>query len=59
MSTGSKCGKICVEAIGMDWKWVREPGNYLIEPYRIEITAMPHTDLWQRRNWRPCRVNWW
>ena len=43
----------------MDWKWVREPGKYLIEPDRIEITAMPHTDLWQRRNWRPCRVNWW
>lgn len=29
----------------MDWKWVREPGKYLIEPDRIEITTMPHTDL--------------
>jgi regulation of enolase protein 1 (concanavalin A-like superfamily) len=32
----------------MDWKWVRKPDKYLIEPDRIEITTMPHTDLWQR-----------
>ena len=32
----------------MDWKWVREPDKYMIESDRIEITTMPHTDLWQR-----------
>ncbi len=29
-------------------KWTREPADYLIRPDRIEITTMPHTDLWQR-----------
>ena len=31
-----------------DFKWTREPNDYLIKPDRIEITTMPHTDLWQR-----------
>ena len=29
-------------------KWTREPAAYLIGPDRIEITTVPHTDLWQR-----------
>ena len=29
-------------------QWTREPGKYSIQPDRIEITTMPHTDLWQR-----------
>ena len=29
-------------------KWTREPAEYIIESDRIEITTMPHTDLWQR-----------
>ena len=29
-------------------KWIREPDDYTILPDRIEITTMPHTDLWQR-----------
>ena len=29
-------------------KWTREPSEYRIEPGIIEITTMPHTDLWQR-----------
>lgn len=29
-------------------KWTREPVNYSIAPDKIEITTMPHTDLWQR-----------
>ncbi len=29
-------------------KWTRGPKTYSIEPDRIEITTMPHTDLWQR-----------
>ncbi len=29
-------------------KRTREPDEYRIGPDRIEITAMPHTDLWQR-----------
>ena len=32
----------------MKWTWIREPEAYSIEPERIEITTMPHTDLWQR-----------
>jgi len=32
----------------MEWKWVREPSNHIVELDRIEITTMPHTDLWQR-----------
>ncbi len=31
-----------------DMKWTREPQNYIIENDRIEITTLPHTDLWQR-----------
>ena len=31
-----------------DFKWTREPEHYLIGPDRVEITTMPHTDLWQR-----------
>ena len=31
-----------------DMKWTREPKEYRIEPGRIEITTVPHTDLWQR-----------
>ena len=29
-------------------KWTREPKEYLILPERVEITTLPHTDLWQR-----------
>ena len=29
-------------------KWTREPEHYVIGTDRIEITTMPHTDLWQR-----------
>lgn len=29
-------------------KWTREPKNYLISKDKIEITTLPHTDLWQR-----------
>ena len=29
-------------------KWTREPEQYRIEEDRIEVTTMPHTDLWQR-----------
>lgn len=29
-------------------KWLREPEKYHIAEDRIEITTMPHTDLWQR-----------
>ena len=29
-------------------QWTREPENYSIQSDRIEITTMPHTDLWQR-----------
>ena len=32
----------------MKWTWIREPEEYSIESERIEITTMPHTDLWQR-----------
>jgi len=28
--------------------WTREPAHYEITPEKIEITTMPHTDLWQR-----------
>ena len=31
-----------------DMKWTREPENYSIHPDYIEITTVPHTDLWQR-----------
>lgn len=29
-------------------QWTREPEYYQISPEKIEITTMPHTDLWQR-----------
>ena len=29
-------------------QWTREPEKYSIQSDRIEITTMPHTDLWQR-----------
>ena len=29
-------------------KWTREPAEYTVGSDRIEITTMPHTDLWQR-----------
>ena len=29
-------------------KWTREPEEYSIHSDRIEITTVPHTDLWQR-----------
>ena len=29
-------------------QWTREPKRYRIQPDRIEITAEPHTALWQR-----------
>ena len=28
--------------------WIREPEEYKVQPDRVEITTMPHTDLWQR-----------
>ena len=31
-----------------EMKWTREPAEYTIGSDRIEITTMPHTDLWQR-----------
>ncbi len=31
-----------------DFRWIREPKTYKIEPDRIEIVTEPHTDLWQR-----------
>ena len=31
-----------------DWKWLREPHDYVIRPGKVEIITMPHTDLWQR-----------
>ncbi|MBR0400873.1 MAG: DUF1349 domain-containing protein [Mogibacterium sp.] len=31
-----------------DMKWTREPKEYSVHPGRIEITTLPHTDLWQR-----------
>ncbi len=32
--------------------WTREPPEYTIAPDRIEITTVPHTDLWQRTYYR-------
>ena len=29
-------------------RWTREPPKYTIHDNRIEITTVPHTDLWQR-----------
>ena len=31
-----------------NFKWTREPKSCKIEPNKIEITTLPHTDLWQR-----------
>ena len=31
-----------------DWTWTRKPKDYAIGEDRIEITTLPHTDLWQR-----------
>ena len=31
-----------------NWAWTREPKDYAIGEDRIEITTLPHTDLWQR-----------
>ena len=31
-----------------EMKWTREPAAYSIGSDKIEITTMPHTDLWQR-----------
>lgn len=28
--------------------WIREPQQYTISDQKIEITTLPHTDLWQR-----------
>ena len=30
-----------------DWKWIREPKDYVITNEKIEIITSPHTDLWQ------------
>lgn len=30
------------------FKWTREPSNYAISEGKIELTTVPHTDLWQR-----------
>ena len=29
-------------------KWLREPKDYKISEKHIEVTTLPHTDLWQR-----------
>ena len=31
-----------------NFKWTREPADYLITEDKIEIVTKPHTDLWQR-----------
>ena len=31
-----------------DWKWIREPQNYIIGEDKVEIITQPYTDLWQR-----------
>ncbi len=31
-----------------DFKWTREPADFLISDGKIEIVTNPHTDLWQR-----------
>ena len=31
-----------------DWKWIREPKDYVITNEKIEIITNPHTDLWQQ-----------
>ena len=31
-----------------DWKWIREPKDYVINNEKIEIITSPHTDLWQQ-----------
>lgn len=31
-----------------DFKWTREPDDYIITDYRVEIITQPETDLWQR-----------
>ncbi len=31
-----------------EFKWTREPGDYLVENDTVSITTKPHTDLWQR-----------
>ena len=31
-----------------DFKWIREPKNYLMDSKRVEIVTMPYTDLWHR-----------
>ncbi len=30
------------------FKWIRKPKDYKIGNDRIEITTLPHTDLWQK-----------
>lgn len=29
-------------------KWLREPKDYKVSEKHIEVTILPHTDLWQR-----------
>ena len=31
-----------------DWKWIREPKDYVITNEKIQIITNPHTDLWQQ-----------
>ncbi len=31
-----------------NFKWIREPKDYIVEDNRVEIVTNPHTDLWQR-----------
>ena len=31
-----------------DFKWTREPADYMLTDDKIEIVTKPHTDLWQR-----------
>jgi len=31
-----------------NFKWTREPKSFVVTSEKIEITTLPHTDLWQR-----------
>ena len=41
-------GRGTADMVIENYRWTREPENYSIHPDRVEITTMPHTDLWQR-----------
>ncbi len=40
-----------------DMKWTRAPENYIVRPDYVEITTVPHTDLWQRTYYHFCNDN--